>query len=151
MSNPLTGALSKARAFGGPLAGFQNPQGMQMPRPQMPGGVMPPGGGAGLPGMGGGIASAPMMPPKPDSMAPQNTGIVPPHMQQPGPMAPPGGMMGGPKGQMLADLRNHPMVLAMRKRRSGARQGMRLGNVAEVPGGLHPSTPSAPFGPPAVA
>lgn len=165
MPNALSGALSKARAFGGPLAGFQNPQGMQMPRPQTPGGIMPPGGGAGLPGMGGGIASAPVPVPGPDSAspAPQNTGIVPPHMRQPGPMGAPagpmmGGQMGGQMGQMggkrsemLAQLRNHPMVLAMQKRRAARGVGGLPGTSMPVPGGLHPSTPSSPFGPPAVA
>lgn len=162
MSNPLSGALSKARAFGGLLAGFQNPQGMQMPRPQMPGGVIPPGGGAGLPGMGGGIASTPVSAPGLDSAspvaapAPQNTGIVPPHMRQPGPMGAPagpmmGGQMGGKRSEMLAQIRNHPMVLAMQKRRAARLAGGPLGTSATVPGGLHPSTPSTPFGPPAAA
>ena len=133
MSNPLSGVLNKARtSLGGPLAGFQGPQTMQMPRRR----PMPTGGAPGMPMPG----NAPSMPfGLPSGMLPQtavsappmgggmpavpmngfgNTGIVPPHMQQ------------NPTGARLAEI--------MRK--------MKLGGMMKVNPLEQPSMPSAPPG-----
>lgn len=166
MSNPLSGVLNKARtSFGGPLAGFQGPQKMQMPN-RMPGGIMPPGAGSGMPAFGGGMPGG-MMPQGPVS-APGNTGIVPPHMQNAGggmpapqmkpPMADalsafnatgalPAGMPRGPMGAMggpVAGNRGRHLAMGLRKRRAGA--GQRFGQVAAAPMDAMPTMPSSPPG-----
>jgi len=181
MSSPLSGVLNKARtSLGGPLGGFQGPQKMQMPN-RMPGGIMPPGAGGGMPAFGGGmpggmvpqgpismpdsgmpIGGMPQMPPM--GAPPGNTGIIPPHMRSTGPM---GGPIGGPPGNtgiIPPHMRNAgPMGgamdgsmwpgrrLATFLRKRRVGAGQRFGQVATVPMGNMPSMPSMPSAPPGAA